>query len=268
MWSLKSLITAFMILLLTGCGFAVSTEERDPEYQHNLLTELVGEDKATVVARLGRPDYEFLGDGESYFVYETWVDTAGVAFFGMLPLPVWGIDDERCSKLVFDAQDTLFSFELAGGPVYLLGEGARLNCPVLLFGYETAQELRETSPKRMAATGPQKMLDYGVALWMPYTDQTKGNVEAAFYWYCRAAHAGHKRAQYIMGDYYRNGWGATPRDHIQAYVWYSVSGDTNITQPSDGRLQLSETELSKAQSLAAEWKPNPAECEAYEVAGE
>ena len=78
---------AFLTLaILIGCvgSLDVETEERKPAFVRGQLEDLIGTSKEEVNTRLGLPKYKLFGKNESYFIYQEWVNAAGIIF---VPLP-------------------------------------------------------------------------------------------------------------------------------------------------------------------------------------
>lgn len=86
-------------------------------------------------------------------------------------------------------------------------------------------------------------------------------------WYCRAAQAGHAKAQYTLGNYYRLGLVHIEQDVILAYAWYTLSFEGGHATAEEHRARLSQemtpSQIAEAERLVVEWEPNRAECEIY-----
>ncbi len=97
-----------------------------------------------------------------------------------------------------------------------------------------------------------------------YGSRLRG-LEETWSWHCRAAHKGHAKAQYSLATYY--GWGHCPvqKNIIKSYVWRTLSlngGDPRAAEARDETEQeMSADQIAEAESILANWKPNPAECE-------
>jgi hypothetical protein len=103
-------------------------------------------------------------------------------------------------------------------------------------------------------------------------------------WLCLAAHNGDSTAQYKIGGLYADGKEPVSQDLVKAYVWYSLAAASGfkmpeikyIKTPSGGwtccsppeppqriiAWRLSPNEIGDAEHIVADWRPNPAECEA------
>ena len=85
-------------------------------------------------------------------------------------------------------------------------------------------------------------------------------------WQCLRAHRGIAGAQFKVALYYRRGRPPVSQDLLEAYKWFSLAATngfyTNWWTSNDIGPQLTPDQLSEAESLVAEWEPNPAECEA------
>ena len=91
--------------------------------------------------------------------------------------------------------------------------------------------------------------------------------EMRWHWYCRIAHQGHGGASSKIGLMYRWGHEPYPEDQVQAYKWYSIAAREGHS-PSASSLawierNMTPDEVLKAERLAAEWKPNPDECDVF-----
>jgi TPR repeat protein len=82
---------------------------------------------------------------------------------------------------------------------------------------------------------------------------------------CLSAQGGYPKGQAQMGQYYHYGLSGKPKDPVRAFMWYSLaemSGDTAIYRLKDLILsEMTQDQIAEAERLAAEWTPNPAECE-------
>jgi hypothetical protein len=123
------------------------------------------------------------------------------------------------------------------------------------------QLYRAAADQGMAAAQYNLALSYAQGLGVPQ------DYKAAAGLYRQAAEQGLAAAQLNLGALYQNGDGV-PQDYVQAYMWYTVAmaafppgvdhdrADRNRGQVA-GRMPPSE--ISRAQSLAAEWQPKTAE---------
>ncbi len=82
-------------------------------------------------------------------------------------------------------------------------------------------------------------------------------------WYCLAANQGHGIASYAVGNFYRSGLGPVTQDPVKAYLWYTLAGPAGNVQSNKDKLaaDMTPAQISEAERLVAEWKPNSAECE-------
>ena len=85
--------------------------------------------------------------------------------------------------------------------------------------------------------------------------------------YRQAAEQGLAAAQLNLGALYQSGDGV-PQDYVQAYMWYTVAMaafppgvDHDRADRNRGQVagRMPPAEISRAQALAAEWKPKAAE---------
>jgi TPR repeat protein len=96
----------------------------------------------------------------------------------------------------------------------------------------------------------------------------ESDIENGVRWLTIAAYQGEWLAQGTLGDLYRGQQGV-PRDDVESYKWYAVAAATVL---ADGRPEIQPTllqriahvaprmtpaQISKAQELAAAWKPKP-----------
>jgi TPR repeat protein len=105
-----------------------------------------------------------------------------------------------------------------------------------------------------------------------YTYANSLGSKDAYKWYCRSACGGNAQSKFVMGSYYQSGRQPVSKDLVNAYLWYSQGADDPSTQSGEARQELihlmTPAQIAEAERLAAEWQPNPAECEAYDVAVE
>jgi hypothetical protein len=82
-------------------------------------------------------------------------------------------------------------------------------------------------------------------------------------WFCLAAHQGHAKARYALGNSYRWGRGPVELDPERAYLWYTLAGDTKYAPSYKHQVATTMTpeKLADAERMVAEWQPNPAECD-------
>lgn len=83
----------------------------------------------------------------------------------------------------------------------------------------------------------------------------------AFKWYTKAAQRGELFAQRNLGGLYQAGLG-TVKDYVKAYMWYNIAaaatwdGSADAAKQRDAlALQMSAKDISIAQRLSSEWKP-------------
>jgi hypothetical protein len=127
---------ALCLVLISGCGVGVPIEEIEPRFEAKKLAALIGSQKDEVRQELGSPSYDKLYADKSYFVYESHIDAAGIAFIGF-PVPVYGGETWICSLLEFDQNEKLKSFETYGtGGTYSLEDKYRSPCAEQLFDLE------------------------------------------------------------------------------------------------------------------------------------
>ena len=113
-----------------------------------------------------------------------------------------------------------------------------------------------------------------VAEWKPNPAdcaQTIGNFRRQL----KKACMGDRLAQYSVAQYYASGEGAE-RDKVQAFKWYSLSeaqwsdadqffGDAIQYIKKELRQGMTASEITEAERLATEWKPNQAGCDTKSV---
>jgi hypothetical protein len=96
-----------------------------------------------------------------------------------------------------------------------------------------------------------------------YGSRLRG-LEETWRWHCRAAHKGHAKAQYSLATYYGSGLRPAQKDIIKSYLWRSLSlngGDPRAASAREQTAQkMTADQIAEAESLLADWKPNPAEC--------
>jgi uncharacterized protein len=95
-------------------------------------------------------------------------------------------------------------------------------------------------------------------------DPNKGNLSEALIWYRRAADQGDVDAMVAMGMAYADGIGV-PQDYVEAHKWYNVAaprteyGDIRndiMKRRDDLSPKMTTAQISEAQKLARDWKPN------------
>jgi hypothetical protein len=130
---------------------------------------------------------------------------------------------------------------------------------------------------------PVDRFKVGIPLWW------RGETEFAYRLICLSAHQGYHNAQRFMAsgywhgdplfeaDYfrayrflslapkeYRSGEPLFRSDYAQAYKWYSlgISAGAEYSRPRGAlSTMMTSSQITKAERLVVEWKPNPAECE-------
>jgi hypothetical protein len=84
-------------------------------------------------------------------------------------------------------------------------------------------------------------------------------------WLCRAAHQNHSKAQTQLGRTYQWGLEPAPKDTVLALMWYSLAEVGGNKDAPELKTRLSEesmrAQITKAERLASEWKPDPVKCE-------
>jgi hypothetical protein len=236
----------FILTLLSGCIAAatVPTEEPEPPFQEEVLDSLKGSTKQEVRQKFGAPLYEFDGAEKSYFLYEGRVDTAGIYALLGIPIPVWP-DTNICSLLEFGPDKRLKNHETYGAYVGIGGPGGSTmaeDCRDAFWSDEERVALRQVTPyKRRGA-------DKYFETWWKF---------------CHAAHRGDDQARFDFGNSYRWGRGPVESDHVRAYLWYTLAGNTGYAAlyKDQEAAAMTPEQLADAERLVAEWQPNPAECD-------
>lgn len=119
--------------------------------------------------------------------------------------------------------------------------------------------LRQDVERRARTGDPEAMFEYANHL------RSGADLER-LKWYCLAAHGGHAKARYRLGDYFTYGpgygLGAVEEDVVLAYVWYTLSFEAGWVGDRDWfSRDMTSTQISEAEQLVAEWEPNPTECD-------
>jgi TPR repeat protein len=74
-------------------------------------------------------------------------------------------------------------------------------------------------------------------------------------WYSLAAEAGQPTAQFMLGQWYRDGKGGIKQDYVAAYKWFTLSVATG--GQVDGRnflkAKMTAEQIAAAEKEAAEW---------------
>ena len=126
-------------------------------------------------------------------------------------------------------------------------------------------EKREASEKREAKRRAVKTKAEQGDAEAQYELYLSGSVEEESKWLCRSAHGGHALAQVATGLTYSWGKDGKVTDPVLAYLWYSLAAGNGHRSIKSERDALAETmtpaQVTEAERLVAEWKPNPAKCE-------
>jgi hypothetical protein len=258
--------------VIGGCVGAMAPREAyDPPFSEQFLDPLLGSTKDEVEEQLGKPVYEVYKDDKSYFVYSGNIDTAGLVV-GFPTLPVW-TNEPVCSLLEFGYDERLKSYERVGGSkVLLLGipvGGVLEGCKKAFWSEDELAAHKDDLRERVRA-GDVDVDDAE----MIYQYATGLSVPEAWQWYCLSAHLGEAKAQYKLGSYYRLGFMSSrgsarshEKDVVRAFVWYTLSFQGGYATAKLSRDRLSQdmtpAQIAESERLAAEWEPNPAECEVY-----
>lgn len=141
------------------------------------------------------------------------------------------------------------------GVMYDTGQGVAQDHAMALQLYRAAAD------QGMAAAQYNLALSYAQGLGVPQ------DYKAAAELYRRAAGQGFAAAQLNLGALYQNGDGV-PQDYVQAYMWYTLAlaafppgADHDRAERNRGQIagRMPAVEISRAQQLAAEWRPKRAE---------
>ena len=141
------------------------------------------------------------------------------------------------------------------GVMYDTGQGVTQDHAVALQLYRAAAD------QGMAGAQYNLALSYAQGLGVPR------DYKAAAELYRQAADQGFAAGQLNLGALYQNGDGV-PMDYVQAYMWYTLAvaafppgadGDRAARNRDQVARRMSPDEISRAQQLAAEWKPKAAE---------
>ncbi len=125
--------------------------------------------------------------------------------------------------------------------------------------YETA--LRELYP--LAEQGDAKaqnnlgdMYCYGHGVPQDYAEAVR--------WYLNAAEQGYAAAQPLLGNMYEEGKGF-PQDYVLAHMWFNLAAsqlppgitrDSVVNGLDEVAREMTPAQITEAQRLAREWKPN------------
>lgn len=259
-------------VLMTGCwGIVVPIEEGDEPFREETLESLLGSTREEIQQKLGPHHVQLEGEEKTYFIYQGWVDSAGVVSPG-LPVPVWWAESRICSLLVFGSEKRLDSYETTtwGYDISLVEmseyEQAKphWNCKHAFFTENELGTLRKVTPVRYdfyarAVQGdPEGMYQYANSL---------RRREDKFKWYCLAARQGHAMARFELGRYHQYGLVQFEDNYERAYFWYTLAIEADHASAEYYRTEFSRemtlTQIADAERLVAEWEPNPEECEVY-----
>ena len=141
------------------------------------------------------------------------------------------------------------------GVMYDTGQGVTQDHATALQLYRAAAD------QGMAGAQYNLALSYAQGLGVPR------DYKAAAELYRKAAEQGFAAGQLNLGALYQNGDGV-PMDYVQAYMWYTLAvaafppgadGDRAARNRDQVARRMSPDEISRAQQLAAEWKPKASE---------
>jgi hypothetical protein len=266
-------------------AFGVSTE-REPKLASENLEPLVGASKSEVIASLAVPDQELFEPGKTYLVYVEMVDGAARMAVGIVPFPTWG-ELERCSMLELDEKQIAQQYKVSPPVFAAMGTPSGIdatvpeNCLLNFWSDEKYQAL----VANVMATKADQIHESGRSCADAIRRGEEG-CDAKSLWYeawgvnrqkawlsnCLAAHLGHPPARSTVGKYFRWGFQPVSKDLTTAYVWYILAEQDGVPEAAYMqhliKPEMTPAQIAEAERLAAEWQPNPAECEAYEVAGE
>ena len=80
------------------------------------------------------------------------------------------------------------------------------------------------------------------------------------------ADCGNASEQYDLGLMFKIGTEPATEHPVAAYKWLSLAASNGHAEAKHARnllaAQLTDAQIAEAEQLVAEWKPNPAECEA------
>ncbi len=141
------------------------------------------------------------------------------------------------------------------GVMYDTGQGVTQDHAMALQFYRAAAD------QGMAGAQYNLALSYAQGLGVPQ------DYEAAAALYRQAAEQGFAAAQLNLGALYQSGDGV-PQDYVQAYMWYALAiaafppgADRDRAGRNRDQVagRMPPDEISRAQQLAAEWRPKRAE---------
>ena len=86
----------------------------------------------------------------------------------------------------------------------------------------------------------------------------------ALVWYRKAAKQGNAEAQSNLGSSYANGRGV-PQDYVAAHLWFNLAAIAGYSDSAKNRdfvaRQMTSQQISEAEKLAREWRPDFSEAE-------
>ena len=209
---------------------------------------------------MGKPRFEFLQAGETYLVYQAY---GTKRYFSVLPVPGLPLDSGlalHCSKLKFAQDHRLIDFQVdlgSSGP----SDRQTPIPPSCMHVFWSEDEIAELQGAYEAELEKRGLQGDANATMYEYAYQLN-DLSKAWRWHCLAAHHGHAKARCAVGNYYRWGRGPTSPDRIQAYLWYTLAGDTEHAVQFKSQLatEMDADQVAEADRLVAVWQANPAEC--------
>jgi TPR repeat protein len=83
----------------------------------------------------------------------------------------------------------------------------------------------------------------------------KDEAEAAR-WFSKAAEAGQPTAQFMLGQWYRDGRGGIQQDYVTAYKWFALAvyGGNQIDGRNFLKSKLTAEQIANADKQAAQWR--------------
>lgn len=95
--------------------------------------------------------------------------------------------------------------------------------------------------------------------------QATVSLEGKWKWFCQTAHQGHPDAQSRVAEFHAFGIASwTPRDPVQAYLWYSLSerqgNEKAAWRARDVREKMNPAQIAEAEQLIRQWQPDPESC--------
>lgn len=100
---------------------------------------------------------------------------------------------------------------------------------------------------------------FQLALWYAKGEGVPQDDGTARQWWVKAAAQGHAKAQGFLGSLYSDGKGV-PQDYIQAHMWFNLSAANGEKTGAEFRdllaRKMTPAQITEAQKLAREWKPN------------